>query len=518
MAGSNRLSSGSALLTEQHLRLMVEAVKDYAIFMLDADGYVVSWNEGAERIKGYTTDEIVGKHFSVFYTPEALARNWPNEELEIVRRDGRFEDEGWRVRKDGSRFWSNVVITALRDESGDLVGFTKVTRDMTERRRIESLELAERRMSEFLAMLSHELRNPLAPIRNAVNTMYLKNLDDPDLRWARDVIERQVKHMTRLVEDLLDVNRITSGSIRLKQEQVRLAQVVERAMESTDPLLRQAGHQLTSSISQEPLYVSGDMTRLVQVVTNLLNNAIKYTPEGGKIDVRLERDNQDAVIRIRDNGVGIPPDLLRSVFDLFKQGERTLDRSEGGLGIGLTLVRELIARHSGSVEATSEGANQGSEFVVRLPLIPAPSSTQETRSTSRIARKVPRGGPRLMVVDDNPDIAESMVMLLDMWGYEVRSALDGPSAISLARTYQPQIVFLDIGLPGTNGYEVARQLQDLPETKDAVLIALTGYGQNEDVMRSKEAGFGYHIVKPADPDELHELLEKLSAGESGDTL
>ena len=497
--------------SEERFRLMVEAVKDYAIFMLDATGHIVSWNEGAERIKGYTEAEILGQHFSVFYPEDAIARNWPNRELEIAAQDGRLEDEGWRLRKDGTRFWSNVVITALRDETGTLVGFTKVTRDMTDRRRIESLELAERRMTEFLAMLSHELRNPLAPIRNAVGTMYLKEFEDPDLKWARNVIDRQVRHLTHLVDDLLDVSRITSGTIRLRREPVRMDAIADRAVEATAPLFAARRHTLERQWTDEPLVVNGDMTRLAQVVTNLLTNAAKYTPEGGHVVLSLERDGDQAVLRVRDNGEGIPSDLLKNVFDLFRQGERTLDRSEGGLGIGLTLVRELVARHDGTVEAHSEGPGHGSVFTVRLSLheeVLEEGSSQPASASAGASRST---RPRVLVVDDNQDIAESMVMLLDMWGFSVRSAHDGESALLLAARYKPSIVLLDIGLPNLDGYEVARQLLQSPDLPEMALIALTGYGQKEDIDRSREVGFKHHIVKPADPDELLELLERVSA-------
>ncbi|HEX7069759.1 MAG TPA: ATP-binding protein [Rhodothermales bacterium] len=500
-------------MSELRFRLMVEAVKDYAIFMLDPDGYVVSWNEGAERIKGYTESEIVGQHFSVFYPPEALAEDWPARELEIVAREGRLEDEGWRVRRDGSRFWANVVITAVRNSEGTLIGFAKVTRDMSDRRRLEDLELSERRMTEFLAMLSHELRNPLAPIRNAVSTMYLKEVDDPDLKWARNIVDRQVRHLTQLVDDLLDISRITSGTIRIKREPVVLGTVIERAAEAITPLVRARRHQMEVHVPDDRITVNGDATRLAQVVTNLLNNAAKYTPEGGNIRVSLSKENELAVIRVRDNGEGIPPDMLKSIFDLFRQGERTLDRSEGGLGIGLTLVRELVGRHDGAVEARSEGPGRGSEFTVRIPVAEVEVPPEHESPRPREKEASPQRRPRIMVVDDNPDIAESMVMLLDMWGFEVRSAHDGPTAIDLAARYRPTIVLLDIGLPNLNGYEVARLLQQQPGGSAMTLIALTGYGQKEDIRRSQESGFRHHIVKPADPDELLALLEKVSSAQ-----
>ena len=511
MATRDRIAQESLAQSEERFQLMVEAVKDYAIFMLDPTGHVVSWNEGAERIKGYASDEIIGRHFSIFYPRESVETGWPDRELEIAASEGRVEDEGWRLRKDGSRFWSNVIITALRDRQGKLVGFTKVTRDMTDRRRIETLELSERRMSEFLAMLSHELRNPLAPIQNAVSVMCARELHDPDLARARDVIDRQVRHLTRLVDDLLEVNRITTGNIRIKRQPVALTVVVERALEASKPFIKQRKHELEVRQAGEQLYVNGDETRLTQVINNLLNNAAKYTPEGGHIGLFVEKDEESAVIRVSDDGVGIPFDQLSRVFDLFRQGKRTLDRSDGGLGVGLTLARELVSRHNGTVEAFSEGAGRGSEFVVRLPLIKPPDSAEgNARSAARSQGRTDTK-PSVLVVDDNPDIVETMVMLLEMWGFEVQSASNGTAALELAVRHRPRIVLLDIGLPDTDGYAVARRLLDLPDMPEMKLVALTGYGQHEDRQRSRAAGFLRHVVKPADPDELLELLEELGA-------
>jgi PAS domain S-box-containing protein len=362
--------------SEERFRLMVESIRDYAIFMLDPEGHIVTWNRGAERIKGYKAAEIIGQHFSRFYPPDALARGWPQYELKVARAEGRFEEEGWRVRKDGSRFWANIVITALFGREGELRGFAKVTRDLTERKRIEELEQTGKRMLEFLAMLGHELRNPLAPIRNAVNILQMKDIGDPSLEWARDVIDRQTGHMTRLVDDLLDVSRITSGKISLQKEPLELATVLLRAVEASRPLIEARKHTLRLVLTDEPVLVLGDQTRLLQVVMNLLNNAAKYTPDGGQIHLTLERSRDRALIRIRDTGVGIQSELLERVFDLFAQGERTLARSEGGLGVGLTLARQLVELHGGTIEAFSPGLGQGSEMVVSLPLHgAAPPST-----------------------------------------------------------------------------------------------------------------------------------------------
>ena len=352
---------------ETLFRLLVEGVRDYAIFLLDPDGRITTWNRGAERIKGYTRDEIVGRHFSVFYTPEDQRADKPGRELEIARAAGRVVDEGWRVRKDGTRFWANVTITALYDDAGLFIGYGKVTRDDTQRRHVEELEAAARRMRQFLALLAHELRNPLAPIKNAAEIMRLLPIEDPTFTWSRKVIDRQVGHLTRLVDDLLDVSRITTGKLMLSRETIPLSSVVQQAVESSQPLIDAREQKLVVAVPEEPIVLDADPVRLAQVLINLLNNAAKYTPEGGQIRLSACREGGDAVVRVRDTGMGIEPELLPHVFDLFLQGGAA-DQGEGGLGIGLTLVQSLVEMHGGSVEAQSEGPGMGSTFIVHLPM------------------------------------------------------------------------------------------------------------------------------------------------------
>ncbi len=490
--------------SEEQFRLLIEGIRDYAIFMLDPEGYVVSWNSGAETIKGYQAEEILGQHFSRFYPERDIARRWPWHELKVAREVGRFEDEGWRVRKDGTMFWANVVITALYDREHRLRGFAKVTRDMTERRRVEALERADIHRTEFLAMLAHELRNPLAPIRNALGLIGTARPDDATLEWSRSVIERQVAHLTRLVDDLLDVSRITANKITLQKAPVEVAQVVSGAVEASQPLIQEKGQILEVHFPEEPVRVTGDLTRLSQVVLNLLNNAAKYTPEGGRIRLTVERQEGEAVLRVRDTGMGIAADLLPKVFDLFTQGERSLDRPEGGLGIGLTLVKRLIELHGGTVQALSEGPGLGTEMVVRLSLLagdlPADSSKNGEPGRASAARRV-------LVVDDNRDATETLALLLELWGHEVHSAFDGPSALAMAAEHRPEIVLLDIGLPGMTGYEVAQRLREVPGLERAMLVAVTGYGQREDHRRTREAGFDHHLVKPVEPEKLRELID-----------
>ncbi|HEY2968808.1 MAG TPA: MASE1 domain-containing protein [Casimicrobiaceae bacterium] len=491
--------------SEERFRLLVDGVKDYAIFMLDADGKVVSWNTGAESIKGYTAPEIIGKHFSVFYTPEDLARNWPEHELVVARAEGRFEEEGWRVRKDGSRFWASVVIAALYDNEHRVRGFAKVTRDLTSRRRIEALQESERQMNEFLAMLAHELRNPLASIVNALSLM--RSTPGQEQAEFQGVIERQTTLLARIVDDLLDISRITRGKIALKKEVLDVNEVVARTLESCRPLIDAHKHAVELRLPDERLPVDADSTRLSQVVLNLISNAVKYTPEEGRITIAMSREDGEAVLRVRDTGIGIPAALLPKVFDLFVQGDRSLDRTEGGLGIGLTLVKRLVEMHRGSVSASSGGLGEGSEFVVRLPLAlgrdVAHGFVKEELPRAPVTRR------RLLVVDDNRDFADTLGALFETMGHDVRIAYNGIDAVSATAEYRPDAVFLDIGLPGRNGYDVARMLRSSPELADVTLVAFTGYGQVEDRRRVREAGFDYHVVKPADAAELAKIVDAL---------
>jgi PAS domain S-box-containing protein len=493
--------------SEERLRLMLENVLDHAIFMLDTEGRIVSWNAGAERIKGYKSDEIIGQHFSRFYPPDVLESGFPAHGLAVAAEQGRFEDIGWRVRKDGTRFWADVVITALRDEKGMLRGFAKITRDLTDRKRMETLEEEGRHMQEFIAMLAHELRNPLAPIRNATTIMRMNAVTPAQLTWCREVIDRQVLHLTRLVEDLLDVSRITTGKIKLDKTPLDVGVLVANAVESSRPLLEAKRHALEVNLPSDPVHVYGDMTRLSQVLLNLLNNAAKYTPEAGRIRLSVERDLEYVAIKVNDNGIGIPASLLGKVFDLFVQGDRGLDRAEGGLGIGLTLVQRIVSMHGGRVTAASDGLGRGSEFTVRLPMMRGPLRHATAGDASDPQRQLNSKTRHVLVVDDNQDSAESMATLLRLSGHEVGTAHDGPAALSYAADRRPEIVLLDIGLPGMTGYEVAKKIRALPGLARVRLVAMTGYGQEEDRRRASDAGFDSHFVKPLDVDDLAHVIE-----------
>jgi PAS domain S-box-containing protein len=623
--------------SEERFRLLVEGVHDYAIFMLDPKGNITTWNAGAERIKGYTAEEIVGKHFSCFYPQEAIEAGWPELELQSATAHGRFEDEGWRLRKDGSKLWANVIITRLRDDNGDLKGFSKITRDLTERMRKES-ELRERevrfrrlfesakdgilildsstgriteanpfmtellgcstdeligkqlweigllkdregseaafrqlqeqgyirydlvlqtkdgrtldvesisnvynvnhqsviqcnirditerrqmeraqaqaealtelhrRKDEFLATLSHEIRNPLAAITNAIDLLDFEKHEDPTQAKATGIIRRQVNNLVVLVDELLEVSRLLSNRIQLHLEDLDISGIVQKAVETARPVISQPKHELTVLLPPDDIWVHADAIRLEEVIVNLLTNAAKYTPADGHIWLNIQKEGDEAVLSIRDDGIGIEPDFLPQIFDLFAQAQRSLDRSQGGLGVGLTLVRKLVQMHGGTIEAHSEGLGQGSQFIVRLPvlssrIVPVPIPVIERSKISSPARRV-------LVVDDNQDTADSIAMLLARSGHEVKVAYSAKKALEAATEYQPEVVVLDIGLPEMDGYEVARRLRLDSRLRSVKLIALTGYGQESDFQRSKEAGFDYHLVKPVELEKIEELLTK----------
>jgi PAS domain S-box-containing protein len=763
---------GALREAEEYLRLMVESVKDFAIFTVDPQARIVSWNPGAERLFGYAEPEILGQHLNILFTPEDRAAGIPEREIATSAAKGRASDERWHQCKDGDRFFASGVVTPIFDEENKLRGFTKIARDITERkqaeeavreaavrlkaivetavdgiitideqglvesmnpaaerifgytheevvghnvhmlmsepernehsqyleeylrtgrqkiigtirevrgrrkdgsvfpmelavsetrlgvRRIftgivrditdfkkaveerlqlvnelegerallnslldnapvgfgffdhdlrylrlnpalaeingvpidehigrtllevlpqlspevshsfrevlqsglsivnkevtgvtrrrdseeerywlcnfypvklpggallgagvvvtdiddrkrmeEALKDADQRKDQFLAMLAHELRNPLAPISNAVQIMQLEGPNGANFRWSTEVIEDQIKHMTRMVDDLLDVSRITRGKVDLQKETIRLAEVVDLAVEASRPLIEEYHHRLTVTLPPEAIVLEVDPARLAQVLSNLLNNAAKYTDEGGEISLSAETRGREVVVRVRDNGIGISADLLPRVFDLFTQADRTLSRSRGGLGIGLTLVRSLIELHGGRVAAQSAGLGHGSEFVVALPTA-ANSAKLAPHPAADGSRDVQLPRRRILVVDDKRSNAQSLEVLLRALGQEVYTAYDGKEALEMAREHRPDVILLDIGLPIIDGYEVARRCREQPELQQTTLVAMTGYGQDSDRQRSHEAGFDAHLVKPVDLDNLLQLLSQ----------
>jgi PAS domain S-box-containing protein len=489
--------------SEKRLRLMVESVKDYAIFATDVDGRISTWNRGAEQVFGWTEAEILGQEASVLFTPDDRAAGVPARQLAAALEKGRAEDERWHERKDGSRFFANGIATPVYDAEGTHRGFTKIARDITERKRHEeALHDADRKKDEFLAMLAHELRNPLAAVRNAVTVLKMSNAQK-HIDFAKDVVERQVKQLVRLIDDLLDVSRITNGKIRLRREFLDATTILDQAIESARPFIDEGKHSLSTTIDRGNLPVKADPTRVEQIVVNLLANAAKYTEPGGKIWLSASNHGEHIVITVRDNGVGIPPEKLPEMFVLFAQGERSIARSEGGLGIGLTIVQKLAELHGGSVSAMSEGPGKGSEFSVRLPA--AKKAALKAAKSDTRAPEI-RRGYRILIVEDIVDTAVSMTKLLRLLGNDTEWAHDGPSAISIARTFHPEFVLLDIGLPGMDGYQVAARLRQEEFCREAVIIAVSGYGQDADRRRSLAAGFDHHMVKPVDFDSLISLI------------
>jgi PAS domain S-box-containing protein len=491
----------------QTLQALIRACP-LAIMVLDSeDGTVRLWNPAAERIFGWTEAEVLGRPLPVTLgqTQQELRGN-----LRRVVSGGVTQGyETRRQRKDGAPVEISLWTAAVPDPQGParvmaLVADIGVRRQLEREleRRLEELAEADRRKDEFLAMLAHELRNPLAAISNAGLVLGERRGGDSRSEELLGVIGRQIRHLSRLVDDLLDVSRFTHGRIELRKAPVELAPVVAGAVETARPLIEARGHTLSTSLPGEPLWLEADATRIEQVVANLLNNAAKFTEPGGRIELSVEREADEAVLRVRDTGTGIPPDLLPRVFDLFVQGERSLDRAHGGLGIGLTLVRNLVERHGGTVEAASEGPGRGSELTVRLPLLdgtaadaPAPAAPETRRENARI-----------LLVEDNEDAAAALAELLRIWGHRVEVVHDGPSALRAARAEPPDLVLLDIGLPGMDGYEVARALRELPGLGAVTLVALTGYGQDSDRLRSSLAGIDHHLVKPVAPDQLRRLI------------
>jgi PAS domain S-box-containing protein len=704
VAGQRREEEGRRR-SEEHFEQLLAGVRDYAVILLDREGIVATWNAGAEQIKGYRPEEIIGQHFSRFYPPEVVAQGRPAEQLKRAAASGRLEDEGWRVRKDGSRFWANIVITALRDQDGGVRGFLKITRNLTQCKRAEenarrlleeeakgalraseqrlaaeleamtrlhslstrllaadnlntalddvlensiitsgadfgniqlynpqigaleivahrgfrqdfldyfrtvrvdegsacaqamgsgqriiiedvgldptyephrpvaaaagyravqstplknrngnilgmlsthfrlpqrvsdrnqrlldlyarhaadlierirveqALKEADRRKDEFLAMLAHELRNPLAPIRNGLHIMKQAGADDAVVNRVREMIERQVQHLTRMVDDLLDVSRITRGKIELRKKIVDLASVVDHALETTRPLIEDRRLKLTVDLPPKSLRLEADPTRLEQVLANLLNNAAKFTDCGGNIWLWARQEGGELVLRVRDTGLGIAADMLSHIFEPFVQSDQALNHPQGGLGIGLTLVRSIVAMHEGTVTAHCDGPGKGTEFIVRLPVVAQQQEPQgdRTASVGNEQRETAVLQRRILVVDDNVDAAESLALLLRLKAHDVRVAHDGPAALASVAADPPELVFLDIGMPVMNGYDVAQRLRQRPGLERLVLVAMTGWGQEEDRRRSQEAGFDHHLVKPVAPDAVHQLLARVAA-------
>ncbi|WP_206995322.1 hybrid sensor histidine kinase/response regulator [Trinickia mobilis] len=508
-------------LPEERFRILVEAVEDYAIFMLDRDGRVTSWNTGAQKIKGYSARQIIGQHFSVFYPPEDIAAGKPEMELVVAARDGRVEDEGWRVRRDGSMFWANVIITAVYETRGgkrELSGFAKVTRDMTERKRLRELEVASQHMNEFLSTLAHELRNPLAPVRNALSVMMLEPFVSPTVKQCRDMIDRQVTHLTRLVDDLLDVGRVTTGKIVLRLEPVDLKDVVARSIEMMRPHLDMRQQAIDVAYPKTRIMVNGDLARLVQITQNLLSNASKFSEPSSRIGVSVQAEGTMAALRVSDRGCGVEPDALESIFDLFVQADSRLERNEGGLGVGLTLCRWLAEMHGGAVTVASAGRGHGATFTLHLPRLDSSPVESEAGGAATLHPNTAGHDDdtlHVLIVDDNRDSADSMAMLMSLKGHRVRVAYNGLQALAIASTERVDVALIDIAMPGADGFTVLRQLKSIPSTNEALYAAMTGFGQASDMERSLQGGFDAHLTKPVPLALIDALLQRALERRSG---
>ena len=496
-------------VSEARYRRLFETAQD-AILILDANtGKIFDANPFIKELLGYSQEELVGKELWQIglFRDKAESRAAFGE----LQAQGYIRYENLPLEtKQGQRIDVEFVSNVYQVDQRQVIQCN--IRDITERSRLErqtheqaeALAELHHRKDEFLAMLSHELRNPLSAIFNALHILRLQDTENPIQRKAKIVLERQVGQLAHLIDDLLDVSRVITGRIQLHRERLEMRGIVERALESVRSLIEQRKHELSVSLPAEPVWLQGDSTRMEQVVVNLLNNAAKYTDEGGRIWITVEQEGGEVVVRVWDTGVGIAPELLPRIFDLFTQADRTLDRSQGGLGIGLSLVQKLVELHGGTVEAHSAGLGQGSEFIVRLPAL----SSEGESVIARTETANPAQTSRVLVVDDNMDAADMLVMMLQIFGHDVRAAYTGQTALATAIEYHPDVVLLDIGLPDMNGYEVARHLRQHPQTKDARLIAMTGYGQDADRQRSEEAGCECHLVKPVDPQELQDLLAR----------
>jgi PAS domain S-box-containing protein len=496
---------------------LVENSTDF-IAMCDLEGTPLFVNRaGLEMVGLDGIDQARRTPVREFFFPEDQPRVI-DEFFSAVLERGHGEIEvRFRHFKTGKALWMAYKVLTLTDSAGHPAALATVSQDVTARKRLEDdlrrlaadLSAADRRKDEFLATLAHELRSPLAPLSNMLEVMKRAGDDADVLELARDTIDRQLGQLVRLVDDLLDLNRITHDRLELRRSRVELSSVIQHAVEAVRPLVDSAGHELVVTLPDEPTHLQADPARLAQVFGNLLTNSCKYTPPGGTIWVTAERLGTEITVTVGDTGSGIPSDRLDVIFEMFAQVDRPLERSQGGLGIGLTLVKRLVEMHGGSIEARSAGEGRGSEFIVRLPI---PVETSEAATPALGTTQEALQNRRILIVDDNEDSAESLAMLLSITGNETHMAHDGIAAIEAIEKHRPEVVLLDIGLPKLNGHDVCRRVRQESWGKDIVLIALTGWGQDEDRRKSREAGFDGHLVKPVDYDALLTLLESMPSG------
>jgi PAS domain S-box-containing protein len=515
-----RESRAQAQEIRSGLAAIVESSDD-AIISKTLEGVITTWNQGAERIFGYTAGEVIGKPVTLLIPPNQI-----DEEptiLQKLRRGERIDHyETVRLRKGGTLLDVSLTVSPVKDLNGTIIGASKIARDITQRKRMEAalreeiaireraeaaLREADRRKDEFLALLAHELRNPLAPIRYALAGNKKAGRTPEQRKRAEDIIERQVTHMSRLLDDLLDISRITRGTLELKKNPTELTLAVGTAIETARPILDAKNHTLSLDLPTTAVRLEADPVRLAQAFSNLLINAAKYTDPGGHIQLRAAQDGHEVVVTIRDNGIGISADMMPRLFTLFSQAQTALGRAEGGLGIGLSLVRGVVTLHGGSIEARSDGPGTGSEFIVRLPIGTPLAEVTDIEATAE--NLVPGAGLKILVVDDNRDAADACASLLELSGHHVQTAYTGRHALELAETFRPHAVLMDIGLPDFSGYELATKIRAAPWGRGVLLIAVTGWGQEEDRRRALEAGCDHHLTKPIAPETVESLLQSL---------
>ncbi|MFN2427389.1 MAG: PAS domain S-box protein [Candidatus Binatia bacterium] len=514
---SERKNAAEALRKSERLYRAIGESIDYGVWVCDPEGRNTYSSESFLRLVGLTQQEYSSFGWGNVLHPADVERTMAQWK-ECVKSGGHWDIEHRYRGVDGR--WHPILARGVpvRNEQGEITAWAGINLDISRLKQVEvELREADRRKDEFLATLAHELRNPLAPIRNSLEILKMPRLDPAMARQTREMMERQVHHLVRLVDDLLDVSRVMRGKIELRTERVELATIVARAVETAGPLIELHGHRLEIDLPPESLLLEADPVRLAQVVGNLLTNAAKYTEANGRIRLTAELENNRALLKVRDNGIGIAPEMLPYIFDLFVQVDYDASRSQSGLGIGLTLVAKLVEMHGGSVSAHSEGLGKGCEITVRLPLgARVPGGTEggahdgESAGQGKSAASSRASGLRLLVVDDNEDAATSLAILLRLQGHDVRVAYDGPSALEAAAVYAPDLVFLDLGMPGMDGCEIARRMRKQPGLEQTVLAALTGWGQKADRRRTAEAGFDHHLVKPLEPRLLEKLIADLA--------
>jgi PAS domain S-box-containing protein len=511
--GEDRLTKSALRQTAEQFRILVETVEEYAIYMLDPTGNIVTWNAGAQKIKQYTAEEIIGKNFACFYTAEDVAAQKPSYNLREAARRGYIRDHGPRVRKDGSIFQAEILLTTLRDSSGNIRGYSKVTRDITEQLRSREFEAekiaaekASKAKDDFLAALSHELRTPLTPALAAANYL-VDNSEKLPPEFVDDlrIIRRNVQLQARLIDDLLDLTRITRGKVRLDVEICDAHNVIGDAIETAGSAIAAKQLKLATKFDAKRHHIVADCIRLQQVFWNLINNAVKFTAPGGQIAIRTSNDHDQFQFEITDNGIGIEPERLGSLFKPFEQADASVTRQFGGLGLGLAISKHLVDLHNGTIEAESRGRSFGTTFKVTLDGLPETAAKKNV--TSRASRP-PTKRFRLLLVEDHRDTRHTLSRLLTHFGHEVFTAGDIRTALQIVSSEKINVLLCDIGLPDGSGYEMvshARQKQPIKA------VAITGFGTEEDIRRSADAGFDFHLVKPVDLHELQNVLEQLGS-------